>query len=202
MVTTKKASECAHPFSVFKTAVKKSSGSKPVQKRPAQKVENPCPYEICNGKTYINLWGHINRSHKGIKRPKKECPYEKCKGRAYAHLNEHINVVHKNIKQIPKKEPCPYEECKKKEYVNLAQHLKYTHGDQKYKCDQCEKVYKRKFSLVTHVRQRHTDPSEYKHTCMECSMTFTCHSQMKCHIDAVHKKKKNYQCDQCEMSFL
>lgn len=86
-------------------------------------------------------------------------------------------------------------------FDNIKNHYKITHlGAEKvlYKCDQCEKTFKLKFSLMVHMNV-HKGIRPYK--CKYCSADFTNPQYLAFHV-RIHTDDKRYKCDYCAKRFI
>lgn len=197
MVTTNKASECGHPFSVFKDAVKKKLVKK-------ERTRYTCPHEKCKGKTFLNLKAHIDVVHRGLhKKAHKPCTYAECKGRLFSNVKKHIDRIHKGIKIVQKKHMCPYESCNGKEVFSLKKHIECFHKGIKAPKKECpyDKCNGKSFThLKDHIDTVHKGIKKKKKTCQypECKgKEFIC---LRRHIRSVHGGDK-YKCDECENEY-
>jgi len=131
-------------------------------------------------------------------------------------LKQHMELVHDQAPKLP----CDVEGCTttffNKHGKNL--HIKHVHQGIKYKCDQCDKevVNLRMHKRIVHEKVR-------KHVCPECGKTFQMTAHLRLHIARVHlklrekcpecgkqvqdlyahnlyvhKKERNFPCDQCD----
>ena len=71
-------------------------------------------------------------------------------------------------------------------------------GERRFKCHFCEKTFKLKSKLFSHVR-RHT--GEYPHQCKKCGGGFAERRALVRHITKIHKGNKSFKCDICEKYF-
>ena len=67
----------------------------------------------------------------------------------------------------------------------------------KIKCDECDKHYSNKDSLLRHVRAIHKG---LKWNCDSCEKTFTQQGNLKVHVDSYHRLQK-HQCEHCGKYF-
>ena len=70
-------------------------------------------------------------------------------------------------------------------------------GEKPYVCDQCDKAFVDKYSLVRHVRT-HTGEKPYK--CSYCNRGFAQGCQLQFH-ERTHTGEKPYECSQCQKKF-
>ena len=76
---------------------------------------------------------------------------------------------------------------------NLYRHVESIHDGIKYQCDICDKMYSEAERLKRHFLARH-NLSAAKFVCNICGITMDCRSELKNHMDFVHKKIKNFKC--------
>ena len=70
--------------------------------------------------------------------------------------------------------------------------------DNKYKCKLCDKSYKGRKGLRSHVKSVH----EKKRTsCEICNKSFVTNNTLKRHVEAVHEKIKKVKCEFCDKAF-
>lgn len=74
---------------------------------------------------------------------------------------------------------------------------KAIHSDAQFKCDECPRKFKFKYTLQTHKRQIHTDASLWKFECYVCRKRFTTKYRLEQHIQ-VHFKQKVLKCEHCK----
>lgn len=77
-------------------------------------------------------------------------------------------------------------------------HLRVQFSTPEYKCQYCDKVFHRLFTLNTHVRI-HTGEKPYK--CEYCDAQFRQSGTKRNHVRAVHLKSRPFQCNFCGKTF-
>ena len=85
----------------------------------------------------------------------------------------------------------------------LRSHHKHIHkpnGNQKIRCDICEKDFASVLSIKVHVRDIHDKLKNFK--CHICTKSFAQNSQLSVHIKFVHQKldvsnSRNFNCSEC-----
>ena len=85
----------------------------------------------------------------------------------------------------------------------MKAHIKEVHQKIKaHKCQECDKLFSRKFDLALHVERIHLKikPSR-KFICKECDAPFERKEYLECHMNKVHLNVKPYECDKCKKSF-
>lgn len=76
---------------------------------------------------------------------------------------------------------------------NLQSHKRATHyNDKRYKCDKCQKGFKRRRLLDYHTKAAHTGERPYK--CDVCTATFVYPEHFKKHR-RIHTGEKPYLCE-------
>ena len=97
--------------------------------------------------------------------------------------------------ETPQQEPprftCTHPDCigKNKSYSfnkNLNLHIKDVHEPKTFKCSACLKPFARRHTLDRHFRVTH-EKRERKFACKKCDRKFQEKSQLKTHVDKVHK---------------
>ena len=83
----------------------------------------------------------------------------------------------------------------------LKSHLKNVHIKQeRYDCHLCEKSYTSgKTTLTRHIKAVHSKTK--KHECSICKKTFSYEENFRRHIRTVHENIKQFECDICKKCF-
>ena len=68
-----------------------------------------------------------------------------------------------------------------------------------YKCEICDKEFKKNNGLKRHVKVVHNFVKE--HQCNICQKVFMLQTQLNSHVKIVHENKKYHKCKSCEKSF-
>ncbi|XP_055586462.1 transcription factor grauzone-like [Uranotaenia lowii] len=68
--------------------------------------------------------------------------------------------------------------------VAYRSHWKHVHGNKSFKCDWCDKTFKKALNLKEHIASRHTGDSLY--TCSFCPKTFNSNANMHSHQKKMH----------------
>lgn len=154
------------------------------------------------------------KTHCRIHREEREFKCQLCDG-AYKQrsaLLSHIKQVHEKIRNYQ----CAV--CHK--YFYKRSHWEshcHIHGDERaFKCEHCDKAFKRKRTLRDHIRNVHEktfyfrrkwkshcrihgDKREFE--CGHCDKAFKQKGGLHNHIKKVHEKIRNHQCDVCGKAF-
>lgn len=78
-------------------------------------------------------------------------------------------------------------------------HKRATHfNDKRYKCDTCNRSFKRRRLLEYHIKATHTGERPYK--CDQCNSTFVYPEHYKKHI-RIHTGDKPFACEVCGKTF-
>ena len=76
-------------------------------------------------------------------------------------------------------------------------------GSLGYNCKICDKVFKIKHILKTHVSVDHLGVKSVKnHECITCKKTYIRLDHLKSHMHNVHEGQKDQKCDFCQKSFF
>ena len=68
-----------------------------------------------------------------------------------------------------------------------------------HKCEICDKEFKSKNSLHTHIKRIHDE--QKRKMCNICLKAFSFESELSSHLKIVHENKKYHKCDSCDKSF-
>uniref|UniRef100_A0A8D8GU99 Zinc finger protein 28 homolog n=1 Tax=Culex pipiens TaxID=7175 RepID=A0A8D8GU99_CULPI len=159
------------------------------------------------------------RMHDAIKNAKYRCDVCQKLFAEQRSLYRHVKSVHN--KSQKKRDPnlpreavdCPV--CSKSVYKDgLKTHLRYHKylTTERYKCDECSKVFSNKAGLAAHklrracappgsVVQLHDERKPY--TCAECDKSFFKQTYLNTHIKRIHENKRQgvFQCGTCHNAF-
>ncbi|XP_050718391.1 uncharacterized protein LOC126999693 isoform X2 [Eriocheir sinensis] len=83
-------------------------------------------------------------------------------------------------------------------------HYAASHKGENYACEFCGVSYVRKRDLIGHYNKMHLNIKPYKCKLSDCPETFSSHSQLYRHMQAVHSRKKGsvkHECHMCGASF-
>ena len=81
--------------------------------------------------------------------------------------------------------------------ANFARHVEI-HGQNKHRCEICNKTFKTKNYLTEHKRT-HREPEEY--SCDKCLKVFGSKSNPRGHIKTKHESTSSYSCEYCSKKF-
>ena len=131
------------------------------------------------------------KSHKVLK-----CHHCFQKFTEYWPYEKHI-LMHENEESL-----CP--ECGKvlKNGLERKAHMRAheVRQSEKYKCDNCDKVFRNKHTLQIHINGSHTKAKHY--VCDQCGLSTLYKSVLGSHIRRVHKGDKKKICDYCPEAFF
>ena len=143
---------------------------------------------------------HFDVIHNGLKKYK--CDLCSASYGYKKNLTEHFKYKHSpegvNNENI-KRKSCPI--CKKIFHSkHLSTHIAVAHeGLRKYKCDQCEKSFKYRNSLIDHKLRIHEKDQAFI-PCKICNKSII-KTGMRKHIRIKHEKKFNHKCHLCDKSY-
>merc|ERR1712130_39602 len=98
----------------------------------------------------------------------------------------------------------PYEcdQCDKcyRQYAHLHRHIENIHRKQVHHfcCELCGEEFGCKSDLRNHC-ETHTRSKPFK--CSKCTKCYAHKKTLNAHVERVHEKKVNYQCDVCKKGF-
>ena len=100
--------------------------------------------------------------------------------------------------------PFACEECGRnfRDKKSLKLHFKCHLNDRQYPCPYCDYKGISNGRLRNHLKYVHVNKSDLKEMkCEFCPKLFTKTSQLRLHIDTVHRGIKSHKCPNCERSF-
>lgn len=142
---------------------------------------------------------------------------QKCKicARSYScrhNLVQHMRFEHGNLPFRFVCDICQYMTHFKSNLTKhmLCKHLRNAHDmpELKYKCEQCEKSYAQKQSLLHHKNRDHCETPFFKFHCSLCSYMTHYKNHLRRHISCTHLKnpydlpEKKYICGNCGTKFV
>ena len=125
-----------------------------------------------------------------------DCDYQ---GNSQGLLQKHIRLTHTMEKY--KCTDCNYQASDGKDLYN---HRRLKHSkEEEIKCKQCEYVCNEEQELHQHIRLKHTVELDISSAMLvekeeECKNTSSRSEDMNRHIQDIHKKRENYDCEKCE----
>ncbi|XP_028170706.1 zinc finger protein 300-like [Ostrinia nubilalis] len=149
------------------------------------------PCTLCDKtfSTHNARYKHKRNKHLGIKI---SCPI--C-NKAVINIKQHTLQMHKVSELRYECVPCG------RRFISPSArdaHQTVHTKDRPHACDQCDKRFRSKLSLVQHKRQVHD--KEKTHLCQFCSKSFFKKYHLQVHLRS-HTKEKPYECKQCGKSF-
>ena len=109
-------------------------------------------------------------------------------------LNAHKAKFH-NIQDINTCSICG-ETFSRAKHPHFIRHIIEHEQEQRYECEQCDKIFVLKFDLVQHTKLVH----ERQLMCSQCPKTFPNNKGLKSHILRAHTEK-SFTCETCGMKF-
>ena len=117
----------------------------------------------------------------------------------------------KSIKELEKREGqekawykkvCPYCDKKFVEPFQTRKHIEFEHN-RKYevKCDECQKPFQCKQSLVYHKLKQHTVDPQPSLSCHICHKKFFAKVTLNNHIKFKHSDLRKFECQKCDAQF-
>ena len=175
---------CAHFKMIFCSKPVSAVNNHLIAKQSKQ-VETSWVCHVCNKsfKTEYNLGLH-KRSHATVYCD--QCDY-KCEGRK--RLQSHVSRKHAETK----KDPYVCHVCSKA--LTTSQQLKYhlqIHGDEEFRCEHCQKMFKVEKNMRKHVIMHH---KEKKFICEQCGESFSVKYNHDRHVLLKHTKNKTFNCE-------
>ena len=64
-----------------------------------------------------------------------------------------------------------------------------------YKCEICDKEFKKNHTLKQHLNTVHNFVKELQHHCNICQKVFKLQNQLKLHVKIAHENKKHHLCE-------
>jgi len=99
---------------------------------------------------------------------------------------------------------CP-PECPKfyDSHIKVIRHRVVHRNDPKFNCDKCQKAFKSKRILVTHLSKVHGIHQTMKYQCPKCPNSFNFETHLKVHLEkhSLPHREPDMFCDHCEMTF-
>lgn len=119
-----------------------------------------------------------------------------------ANLKRHKQAIHNIDVQLFSCTEC---NLQFKQKANLEKHVREKHASEEesriFKCtvENCKEAYKRKQHLESHLKAAHKDIINVEYfPCPECDLQCIDKTNLKRHVDEVHKNKKRFACDECD----
>lgn len=132
----------------------------------------------------------------------------KCKQCIFAYKDNESFKKHKyrDHPKTPREPKFSCAACSKKIYrpYDLKKHTQNSHGDTQlrpFKCNHCPSQFEKKKGLDHHLRFKHTKSKSF--SCHICGREFNFQSNLKGHLDSIHKENRSqpFKCEICSKSF-
>lgn len=151
--------------------------------------------QSCGSMSGLQL--HLSRGHNSLGQPFPEC--DVC-GRVFTrkqNILSHMITVH--LQGLGDDIRCLLCDKTFTTERNLKRHTNQQHNPNvEYPiCHHCDRVFKSKPSLITHIQTLHSTGERDSIKCTLCDKVYTNIRNMKRHIEVFHEKKGVFRCDMC-----
>ncbi|KAL9700481.1 hypothetical protein quinque_003922 [Culex quinquefasciatus] len=196
--TKKKPKFKANPITVAnkrkRTNLELLNSLEPEERDLAPKAEEPLQCPKCPYKTIIKTHYHSHQlTHLRRENRTFPCKEQGCSEQftTRAGLRVHMEANHVT---------CVCETCGQQcgSTSRLQDQMRRSHGNDRHPCGYCEKTFKVKNDLHTHVKNVHLLENLFK--CDTCGMEFRRKVALKYHL-ATHSDVYNFPCQQCDKKF-
>lgn len=169
-------------------------------KKPKHPGQYTCPHCSRVLSTKGILDGHISRLHTNVKAFM--CQFCAQGFTVKEKLQRHLSNKHFD-QYTGEKFYCKF--CNKG-YLDkpaLRAHVNFLHLKirTKLRCKECDYTTYAQNLLDTHTGRVHMTMEDWKYTCPICSKKFILKSQLKFHVDGVHKQERKVSCPECDATF-
>ncbi|XP_050676875.1 zinc finger protein 431-like [Leptidea sinapis] len=143
--------------------------------------------------TKYRLKVHTKSMHMGGTYPCDVC--KKVFSTQQKHKN-HVDTVHKLVKRFK----CTHCNERFSEYFRRQKHIVDVHNGQplQYKCNVCDKVFDRRYTLSRHMKRDHLEERDYQ--CQLCAYKCFTNNELRVHM-VKHNGERIFECSVCHKAY-